>query len=129
MDVPWLEASLQFPVSRWGRKRWLESIQRFLHQAGRRPYSSQYPDLAGLKENEDVNIISRNLFSHCESVFLRDGGIQQIILNPHTDRSVTLESVSEGKSAGDDLKLDQILFERIPLEEMGPYSHPWRAQE
>ena len=115
--------------SRWGRKRWLDSIQRFLQQADQPPYSSRYPNLAGLKENEDVNIISRNLFSHCESVFLRDGGIQQGMLNTTTGRSITPERVSENKSANDERQLRQILFERIPLEEIGPYQHPWRAQE
>ena len=115
--------------SRWGQKRWLESIQRFLKQAGQPPYSSRYPELAGLKENEDVNIISRNLFSNCESVFLRDGGIQQGALNTTTNRSITPERVSKGTSASDELKLRETLFEKIPLEEMGPYSHPWRAQK
>ncbi len=36
--------------SRWGAKRWLESIQRFVSQASEPPYASRYPDLAGLKE-------------------------------------------------------------------------------
>jgi hypothetical protein len=115
--------------SRWGRKRWLESIERFLPQASRPPYSSRYPELAGLKEDEDVNIISRNLFSHCESVFLRDGGIQQGALNTTTSRSVEVVKVSEGHDASDDLYLKQIFFEMIPLEEMGPYKHSWRIQE
>lgn len=106
--------------SRWGQKRWLDSIQRFVQQANRPPYSNRYPELAGLKKNEDVNIISRNLFSNCESVFLRDGGIQQGVLNKTTKQS---------KTDGAKLQLREILFEKIPLEEMGPYSHPWRAQD
>jgi len=113
--------------SRWGRKRWLDSIQRFSQQAGRPPYSSRYPDLAGLKENADVNFVTRNLFSHCESVFLRDGGIQQGTLNMTLGRPVTPERVSESGSGGDGLHLKQVLFERIPLDEIGPYEHPWRA--
>jgi hypothetical protein len=112
--------------SRWGSKRWLDSIQRFVQQASQLPYSSRYSELAGLKENPNVNVVSRNIFSHCEDVFLRDGGIEQAMLNVTMDRSVTLESVSGGKSAGSD-PFKQILFERIPLEEMGPYEHPWRA--
>ena len=114
--------------SRWGRKRWLQSIQRFLQQAGRRPYANRYPALAGLKQNEDMNRISRNLFANCQSIFLRDGGIQQGALNIIVDRSIEPERVSEGRSTdSDDLK--KILFEKIPLEEMGPYEHSWRAQE
>ncbi|MEJ2702795.1 MAG: right-handed parallel beta-helix repeat-containing protein [Sedimentisphaerales bacterium] len=114
--------------SRWGQKRWLESIQRFLPQAGRPPYSSRYPELAGLKENADVNIVTRNLFSHCESVFLRDGGIERTALNAATARAIAPESVSEDKSAGSE-QLKQILFEKIPSEEMGPYPHPWRIRQ
>jgi len=114
--------------SRWGRKRWLESIQRFLQQAGRRPYANRYPELAGLKQNEDVNRISRNLFANCESIFLRDGGIQQRTLNIIADRSIEPERVSEGTFTNND-GLKRILFEKIPLEEMGPYEHSWRAQE
>ncbi|MBN2312554.1 MAG: right-handed parallel beta-helix repeat-containing protein [Sedimentisphaerales bacterium] len=115
--------------SRWGQKRWLESIERFVQQAGQPPYSNRYPELARLKDNEDVNFISRNLFSNCESVFLRDGGIQQGALNTTTNRFITPERVSKGMFSDDELHLREILFEKIPLEEMGPYSHPWRAQE
>jgi len=115
--------------SRWGRKRWLESIARFVQQAGQPPYSNRYPELAGLRENEDVNMITRNLFSHFESVFLRDGGIQQRALNTTTSRSILPERVSKGMFAGDELQLREILFETIPLDEIGPYSHPWRAPE
>jgi hypothetical protein len=34
--------------SRWGQKRWLESIQRFVQQAGQPPYSSRYPEQADI---------------------------------------------------------------------------------
>ena len=114
--------------SRWGRKRWLQSVQRFVQQASRQPFANRYPELAGLKQNEDVNRISRNLFANCQSIFLRDGGIQQGALNIISDRSVERERISEGRSIdSDDLK--KILFEKIPLEEMGPYEHSWRARE
>jgi Right handed beta helix region len=115
--------------SHWGRQRWLEAIQRFRQQADQAPYSSRYPELAGLQEGPDVNIISRNLFCHCGNVFLRDGGIEQGALNATVSRSVTPMSASGSISTSDELQLKQILFERIPLEEMGLYSHPWRAQK
>lgn len=115
--------------SRWGRKRWLESIQGFLKQASQSPYSSRYPELAGLKDNVDVNIISRNIFVRCESVFLRDGGLQQSVFNTSTDRYVGPEMLSKRGEIGDDSLLNQTLIETIPLEEMGPYEHPWRVPE
>jgi hypothetical protein len=115
--------------SRWGRKRWLESIQRFLKQASQSPYSSRYPELDRLKDNVDVNIISRNLFVRCESNFLRDGGLQQSVFNISTDRYVGPEMLSKRGELGDDSLLKQTLIETIPLEEMGPYEHPWRVPE
>ena len=75
----------------------------------------------------DVNIISRNLFVRCESTFLRDGGLQQSVFNTSTDRYVEPEMLSKGGKIGDDSLLKQTLIETIPLEEMGPYEHPWRA--
>jgi hypothetical protein len=124
-----LDCRAGISFSRWGRKRWLESIERFLQQAGQPPYSSRYPELARLAEDADVNIISRNLFAHCESVLLRDGGVQQTALNAVSSRSAELETALEGRFVGDDSQLRQMLFETIPLEQMGPYEHPWRAQD
>jgi hypothetical protein len=110
--------------SRWGPKRWLESIQGFLEQASQNPYSSRYPALAGLKTDADVNILSRNFFTRCQNVFLRDGGVEQTALNAVTDMA---QAVSR-KSLSSDPQLKQMLFEPIPLEEMGPYEHPWRVR-
>ena len=113
--------------SRWGGKRWLESIQRFLEQAGQPPYSSRYPALAQLKEDADVNFVSRNIFAGCNSIFLRDGGVEKTALNAVIDGSFDMQAVSKGKPTRDGPQLGQILFEPIPLEEIGPYEHPWRA--
>jgi hypothetical protein len=102
--------------SRWGEKRWLESIERFLSQAGEAPYLTRYPNLAGLKTGADVNLIARNLFAHCGGTFLRDGGLQKAALNIVTDRSF------DARAAFRELPLAS----PIPLDEMGPYEHPWR---
>jgi hypothetical protein len=102
--------------SRWGAKRWLESIQRFLPQAGEASYSSRYPDLAGLKEGADVNLITRNLFARCGNVFLRDGGVERTALNAVTDGATTAQIASSN-----DPQLKSVLFEPIPTGEMGPY--------
>ncbi|HSW00928.1 MAG TPA: right-handed parallel beta-helix repeat-containing protein [Sedimentisphaerales bacterium] len=105
--------------SRWGEKRWLESIERFLSQAGETPYLTRYPDLAGLKTGADVNFIARNLFAHCGGTFLRDGGLQKAVLNTVTDRSL------DAMTACWELPL----VSPIPLDEMGPYEHPWRRAD
>jgi hypothetical protein len=102
--------------SRWGEKRWLESIDRFLPQAGQEPYASRYPDLAGIKKDADVSFICRNLFAHCQSVFLRDGGIEKAVLNTVTDQSVDPRVACE----------ELLVSAPLPLDEMGPYEHPWR---
>jgi hypothetical protein len=102
--------------SRWGPKRWLESIQRFASQAGEPTYASRYPDLAGLKEGADVNFLTRNLFVRCASVFLRDGGVERTALNAVADAAATTQIAS-----GDNPQLKRMLFEPIPVGEMGPY--------
>jgi hypothetical protein len=121
-----LDCQAGISFSRWGVKRWLESIQRFLPQAAREPYASRYPALADLKIDPDINMLSRNLFVRCGSVFLRDGGVEQTALNTATDRPVAAQVVSAG-SFSSDPQFRQALLGPIPLEEMGPYEHPWRA--
>jgi hypothetical protein len=113
--------------SRWGAKRWLESIQRFLEQAGQEPYTSHYPELAALQTNADVNLISRNFFICCENIFLRDGGVEQTALNTATTQPFDLSAAQE-KLGSSEPRLRSLLFDPIPLEEMGPYTHPWQAR-
>jgi hypothetical protein len=115
--------------SRWGEKRWLDSIERFHKQASEPLYSTRYPELAGLKVDADINFISRNLFVRCGGVFLRDGGVEQMALNAVTGRPFEPQAASDEKSIRNDPQLKELLFEPIPIEEIGPYAHPWRAQE
>jgi hypothetical protein len=114
--------------SRWGAKRWRESIQRFLAQAGQEPYASRYPGLAALQTNADVNFITRNLFVRCENIFLRDGGVERTALNAATTQPLDLSAASPEKLLRDEPRLRPLLFEPIPLEEIGPYTHPWQAR-
>jgi len=114
--------------SRWGEKRWLESIERFVQQASEAPYAGRYGELAALKTGADVNIISRNLFAGCRSIFLRDGGLQQVVLNTATTQPLDLKTASQDQLVRGDPRLGSLLFEPIAVEEMGPYAHPWRAQ-
>jgi len=117
LDCP---AGISF--SRWGQKRWLESIQRFLQQSAEPPYSSRYPRLALLKTGADVNFVARNVFARCGKTFLRDGGIEQAALNVVVGDSPDTQSAAEAN-----LLLRRTLSESLPLEEMGSYNHPWRV--
>jgi len=101
-------AGLSF--SRWGEKRWLESIEHFLPQASKPPYTNRYPELASLRANADVNFICRNIFARCDSMFLRDGQLQKTSLNAVTDRPSDKEAL-----------IRPLLFEPIPIDEIGPY--------
>ena len=113
-------AGLSF--SRWDEKRWLESIERFLPQAGKPPYASRYPELADLKTNANVNLICRNIFARCGSTFLRDGQVQKTVLNAVTDQPPKEAQVATGRRSLDNVALFRpLLFEPIPVDEMGPY--------
>lgn len=117
-------AGLSF--SRWDEARWLKGIDGSLQQASREPYASRYPDLARLKVGANINYISRNLMVKCQDVFTRDGGVERSVLNQASDAPIAPEVLS-GENAGD-TRLRQILFDPIPVKEMGPYAHPWRAR-
>jgi hypothetical protein len=113
-------AGLSF--SRWNEKRWLESIERFLQQAGKSPYVGRYPELADLKADADVNFICRNIFAQCDGTFLRDGQIQKTALNAVSNQPLEEIQVTSGiKSLDKGAVLKSLLFEPIPIDEIGPY--------
>ncbi len=113
--------------SRWGEKRWLESIAGFLKDATTPPYAERYPDLAKLSEDADINWVTRNAFVRCGSVFLRDGGIQQSALNVSAGSEFDLHCVADAASIAGIPELRNCLIEPIPIGDIGPYEHPWRA--
>jgi Right handed beta helix region len=96
--------------SRWGEKRWLEAIERFGPQAGTPAYASRYPELANLKTDANVNFICRNVIARCDDVFVRDGKVQLTALNAVTSQV-----------PGDTTGFESLLFEPIPVEEIGLY--------
>lgn len=112
-----------FSFSRWDEKRWLQAIEPFLAQASREPYASRYPDLARLKERANINQISRNIMVRCKNTFLREGGQEELGLNAVSDEPLTPEMVSSAQQP----LMRSLLLEPIPVSEMGPYVHPWRA--
>jgi hypothetical protein len=113
--------------SRWGEKRWLEAIHRFLPEASAPPYSTRYPDLARIKADADVNFVSRNVFVRCKDLFLRDGGVERVALNATIDWPVIPAFLSDEEAVRSDSQLRRLLFEPIPIREVGTYPHPWSA--
>ncbi|MHB8952342.1 MAG: right-handed parallel beta-helix repeat-containing protein [Pirellulaceae bacterium] len=113
--------------SRWGEQRWRESIEKFLKDAGASPYVERYPDLTRLTEGADINWVTRNVFVRCGSVFLRDGGIQRAALNASIDGAFDARAMIDAQAIASDPRLGGILAAPIPLDEIGPYDHPWRA--
>ncbi len=113
--------------SRWSQKRWLDSIERFLEQAGTAPYASRYPDLAKIKEKPNMNFVTRNVFSQTGPALSRDGGVQRTMLNVVTDQPVKASILSDAKTVRQHPLLRRALLDPIPQDDMGPYAHPWRA--
>lgn len=111
-------AGLSF--SRWPESRWLESIERFGSQAAEPAYANRYPELADLKSRPNVNRVARNLFAGCESVFIRDGGIEQVALNAVLEAALGRQ-LAAGKPSADSSVPKGVLFEPIPVNEIGPY--------
>ena len=114
--------------SRWGQARWWQGIESFRAQACREPYSIRYPDLARLQADPDVNWLSRNLFVRCQSILLRDGGVQQMALNQADAPPVPLATLSNPVAVRTNATLRRLLFEPIPVQQIGPYNHPWCVQ-
>ena len=115
--------------SRWGEKRWIEAIRPFLQQADSAPYLKRYPDLARLKQDADVNYICRNVFSHCSAPFRRDADRECAVLNLATSRVVEPSELADAKRIRRDPQLRRLLIDPIPISEIGPYAHPWRAMK
>lgn len=97
----------------------------------RPPYSTKYPLLAHLEENEGVNEIWRNVVYNCAEFMTRDRGIQDLM-----DNYVTLQDPGFVDAAKLDFRLkpDAPLlrmpgFRPIPVDEIGLYGHPLRASE
>jgi hypothetical protein len=122
LDCP---AAISF--SRWGAKRWLELTQPFLAQAGEAAYLARWPELARLKEDVDVNFVSRNVFARCKDALIRDGGIEPAALNWTSDQALDVDAAVDAAAVQGNARLRQILFEPIPVSDIGPYPHAWRA--
>lgn len=113
--------------SRWGETRWLEGIDRFRPLAAGEVYLTHYPALANLSTGADVNDLSRNVFVNCGRIYLRDRGVPRTALSTHRVAEVDLSQVTDRAALRADPAFRATLFEPIPLNEIGPYAHPWFA--
>jgi parallel beta-helix repeat protein len=118
-------AGLSF--SRWGSARWQNAVEPFLKQAATEPYPTRYPGVAQLQSGNDVNYLCRNLLVNCPQACLRDGGVECSVLNRVAESAISLDALSSD-TAGD-RRLRELLFPSIPVQEIGPYPHPWRASD
>ena len=114
--------------SRWGQARWSKASRVSSRRQPRSPTRLAIPDLARLQVDPDVNSLCRNLFVRCKSVLLRDGDTQQTVLNLVSEQPMPPETLSNPEAVRRNPVLRRVLFEAIPVEEMGPYDHPWRTQ-
>ena len=100
----------------WKEARWQEFVGKAMesHDIDRDLYLKRYPEMAGLLENANRNVIRRNLGWRCGELVRRDPGTLEIADN-------TL--LGEGEFTWDPLQppLDYPGFERIPFEEIGLY--------
>ncbi len=120
-------AGLSF--SRWGEKRWLAFLEKYLEQAQSAPYTAKYPELARLRQNYDANCISRNIFAGCKDLFLRDGGVEQCLLNQTLDQRLEPAMLADSREWKKIPQLARTLMDPIPWGEIGPYPHSMRAFE
>ena len=131
-------ADCKFAISfsGWGPdawKRFLESDftkQRLYQEIDitKPPYSTRYPALAHLHENEGVHQVWRNVAYACGEFLTRDRGIQDLMDNTVTLKDPGFVDAAKGNFA---LKPDSPLlrtpgWQPIPFGEIGLYADAWR---
>ena len=126
--------------SPWGPRRWkqfLESpeIQKMLHQSvdiDRPPYSTRYPALARLAENEGTHQVWSNVARNCGEFLTRDRGLQDLMDNQVTFAAPPAAAAwpdpdlaEMGKP--DSRRLRMPGFRPIPVGEIGLYDDRYRS--
>ncbi|MDO4586068.1 MAG: beta-propeller fold lactonase family protein [Planctomycetia bacterium] len=77
-------------------------------------WQEKYPELKGVFENPDVNVIKNNLIVGCQNLFLRDGGVQDASNNVE----LTLENPTVLSILNSDL-LEKNGLKPIPFDQFG----------
>lgn len=121
--------------SGWGQKRWEEYIKDYaprLHgdvEIGQPPYSTRYPALARLTENEGANMVWRNVSSGCGEFLTRARGIQDVVDNFCTagDAGFVNKDKLNFQLKPDSPVFSATAFRRIPFEQIGLYQSDLRA--
>ena len=117
--------------SGWGPdawKRFLDSggVQQQLHgevEISQPPYSTKYPALARIYENEGVHQIWRNVAFSCGTFLTRDRGIQDLMDNQTTLTDPGFEDATKGdfRLTADSALLKTPGWRPIPFSEIGLY--------
>lgn len=121
--------------SGWGKGRWdtfLKGHEAQLYKdidITKPPYSTKYPDLARITEDEGVNMVWRNVAYRCGEFLTRDRGIQQVVDNFVTAEDPGFVNADKGDF---DLKVNATVlsesnFRPIPFGEIGLYKDELRA--
>jgi hypothetical protein len=121
--------------SSWGQKRWEEFLagrQAQLYEEidiTKPPYSTRYPELARLTENEGVNFVWRNIAFGVGQFLTRDRGVQQVVDDYITagDPGFVDKSKLNFQLEPDSPALRETEFRRIPFESIGLYQDALRA--
>lgn len=134
-----IDCKYAISFSPWGSKHWKQfldgpELQKMLHQAveiDRPPYSTKYPALAHLYENEGVHQVWNNVACNCGEFLTRDRGVQDQLDNqvtfvaPPAVATWPDPDLADVGQAGQ--RLRQPGFRPIPVGEIGLYRDVWRA--
>jgi len=120
-DNLFVDCMAMISCSPWDQKRWQEFVKSALDNRGidRELYVKEYPELAKLMDDANLNHIRNNRAVRCEELFRRAPQNLDAVNNLQlTDRELTLKP--------DNPLFSQPGFERIPIEDMGVYADAWR---
>jgi hypothetical protein len=123
--------------SGWGAERWAKFLKQSDVQNAiakvvditQPPYSTRYPDLARLAEDEGVNRVWRNVVYRCGAFMVRDRDRQLTVDNLVTaqDPGLVAADKSDFRWRRDAAALAQCGARPIPFEEIGLYQDANRA--
>ena len=119
-------------LTTWREQRWRSLISGTLKspQINAALYLTKYPQLARLTENQNYNIVSRNLIVQCRDMFRRNSSFLDAFDNMMTDADPGFKNAAQG-----DFQLEesapaalQLGFRPIPVDEIGLYVDKFRVK-
>ena len=116
-----VDCRVMVSCSPWGEQRWQEFVKSTMDDSAidRELYVKQYPELAKLMEDANLNHVRNNRTIRCEELFRRAPQ------NLHAENNLILPD-TELTLKPDNPLFTQSGFEKIPILEMGMYIDSWR---